>query len=80
MDIKHANPNTVAFMAKDVNDYVDAEGALVKNCNMPSVMVRTESDLEDLPSSAYPPGSIAFTAGMGSVWQKDADGEWQAFS
>lgn len=38
-------------------------------------MKNRKSDLASLPD--YAPGTIAFTAGFGSMWQKDSDGMWQ---
>lgn len=45
-----------------------------------SIMVTAEADLSDIPAGAYPPGSRAFTAGRGSVWELDASGVWQTVS
>lgn len=40
-----------------------------------TIMVKSESTLESLPDEITP-GSIAYTAGVKSAWQKDFDGEW----
>lgn len=55
------------------NDVVGANG-LTKNVLAPSVLVRSENDLAQLPE--YPAGSIAYTAGFKEMWQKDASGSW----
>lgn len=54
-------------------DYVKS-GEVEKNAVAQSIMVESSSDLTGLVG--YAPGSIAFTAGFGSMWQLDADGEW----
>ena len=55
------------------SDYVQ-NGEIKKNAVAQSIMVESESDLENL--TGYAAGSIAYTAGFGSMWQLDADGEW----
>lgn len=55
-----------------VTDYVK-NGVIYENNVTQSVMVESSSDLADL--SGYSVGSIAYTAGFGSMWQLDADGE-----
>ena len=40
------------------------------------ILVESETDLTSLPAT-IPPGSIAFTAGFGSMWQKGIDGTWE---
>ena len=40
-----------------------------------SVMVSSESDLEELNVE---PGTVAYTAGFGNMWQMDAEGTWHA--
>lgn len=54
-------------------DYVD-DGEIVKNVPIKSVMVESSDDLTDL--TGYSPGTIAFTTGFESVWQKSAAGTW----
>ena len=71
--------NTMQIMAKNIGDYVDSNGVLIDNAHMPTVMVRSSSDLANLPTDVYIPGSIAYTAGMTSIWQKAADGTWVEF-
>lgn len=56
-------------------DYVDGDGAIQTEVPVVCVMVRSSSDLSAL--SDYKPGTIAFTAGFGSLWQKAADGTWE---
>ena len=67
--------NKVVDVINGVTDYVKG-GELFKDSVVGSVMVESESDLENL--TQYEAGSIAYTAGYGNVWQKDADGEWQS--
>lgn len=50
-------------------------GAIIANTMASIIMVESESDLSDLTGCI--PGSIAYTAGFGSMWQLDADGVWQ---
>lgn len=40
-----------------------------------SVLIEAETDLQDLPATLSP-GSMAYTAGFGKIWQKDFDGSW----
>lgn len=55
-------------------DYVQ-DGRLYKNNPASSVMVTAETDLDSL-LDGYPAGTVAYTAGFTSMWQKDASGEW----
>ena len=57
------------------SDYVK-DGEVTENVSGLAVMVESESDLANL--TGYPPTSIAYTAGFGSIWQLDADGTWQS--
>lgn len=41
-----------------------------------NILVESADDLENLPGD-IPPGSIAYTAGFGSMWQKGIDGTWE---
>lgn len=73
--MKKITPTNVVVDAVDgVTDYVK-DGKLYKDSIVGSVMVESENDLDNL--TQYEAGSIAYTAGYGSVWQKDAAGEWQ---
>ena len=67
--------NRVKTLTNSVTDYVTADGeTLIQDSPTPSVLVRSESDLAGLP--AYPPGSVAYTAGWNKMWQKSAEGQW----
>ena len=66
--------NKVVDTVDSVTDYVK-DGVLYRNAVSSTVMVESSSDLDNLDE--YEVGSIAYTAGYGSVWQKDADGTWQ---
>lgn len=72
---KTTNTDKVIDVIDGVTDYVK-DGELFKDSVMGSVMVESENDLTNL--TQYETGSIAYTAGYGSVWQKDASGTWQA--
>ena len=41
----------------------------------PSIMVSSSEELETLNVE---PGTVAYTAGFGNMWQLDAEGNWQA--
>ena len=58
-------------------DYV-ANGRLHTNTPIKSVMITAETDLALL--TGYEPGTIAYTAGFGSMWQLAADGTWASIS
>lgn len=51
------------------------DGELIREIPCRAVMVTAESDLANLPD--YQPGTLAFTAGFATMWQKDAEGTWQ---
>lgn len=53
-------------------DYVK-NGELHKGGSSASVMVTAQSDLANLPVE---PGTIAYTAGFGQMWQLAANGTW----
>ncbi len=57
-------------------DYLQNE-EIHKNADMQMVLVSSQSDLSRLTD--YEPGTIAFTAGFGSLWQKAPNGTWAAF-
>ena len=68
---------------KEVRNVVDItnfayvkDGVLFTNAPIQLYMVESSSDLTNLTQAK--PGSFAFTAGMGSVWNLDADGSWQS--
>lgn len=52
--------------------YEDAYYGTNPSC---SIMVDSESDLENIPNTV-PPGSLAYTAGYQAMWQKGLDGNW----
>ena len=62
--------------ARGNTDYVK-DGDVYKNTSMQMVLVSGTQDFEAL--SNYDPGTIAYTAGFRSMWQKSPDGEWIAF-
>ena len=39
-------------------------------------MIDSASDIESPPSESYAPGSFAYTAGFGKMYQSDASGNW----
>ena len=49
-------------------------GRLIRNVAADSILVSSESDLQEL--TACQPGSVAFTAGGNRAWQKNPAGEW----
>lgn len=57
--------------------YIDSDGVLHTGVYSEPVMVTAETDLADLDVA---PGTIAFVAGFGTMWQVDADGSWQEIS
>lgn len=71
---------------KDYADVVNARGnvdylqngVIHKNADTQMVLVSSQSDLSQLTD--YAPGTIAFTAGFGSLWQKAPNGTWAAFA
>ena len=48
---------------------------IYKNKSSQSILISSEEDLNLLTS--YSPGTIAFTAGFSSMWQKNVDGNWE---
>lgn len=48
---------------------------IYKNESSQSILISSEEDLNLLTS--YSPGTIAFTAGFSSMWQKNVDGNWE---
>ena len=56
---------------KDGKIYKD----IYKNRSSQSILISSEEDLNLLTS--YSPGTIAFTAGFSSMWQKNVDGNWE---
>lgn len=62
--------------ARGNTDYV-SNGEVCKNASMQMVLVSGTQDFDLL--SGYEPGTIAYTAGFRSMWQKSPDGEWIAF-
>lgn len=56
-------------------DYV-MDGTIYKNSPVKNVLVESSSDLSLLED--YDPGTIAYTAGYQSMWQKDVSGDWES--
>ena len=77
MDVKNVHPFGIKTITRTQGrsevDYVKGTD-LFKGSGAASVMVTAESDLENL--EGYNPGTIAYTAGFGSIWQLAADGTW----
>ena len=76
MAIILANGNGVGLGANDGFDYV-SNGDIYQGVQPREVMISSSSDLVLLGD--YPAGSIAYTAGYGSMWQKKADNTWVQF-
>lgn len=73
MNVKQITNNKTKVMSAGMNDVV-IDGVLIKDMPAPSVLVTAQTDLANLP--AYPPGTIAYTAGFKAMWQLDASGGW----
>lgn len=58
-----------------ITDYVQ-NGMLHKSAPVRSVLVESESDLALLTD--YEPGTIAYTAGYTSIWQKSTTDTWES--
>ena len=56
---------------KDGKIYKD----IYRNRSSQSILISSEEDLNLLTS--YSPGTIAFTVGFSSMWQKNVDGNWE---
>ena len=78
MEIKNMTRTARKVLDLGMIDVVDSDGVLREDVPCKGVMVTAESDLANLPD--YQPGTIAFTAGFGSMWQKDASGEWTSMT
>jgi len=63
------------FNTYGLTDYIK-DGKVVKESKVRSVMVTAKSDLANL--KGYNPGDMAYTAGYKNIWQKKADGTWEA--
>lgn len=50
---------------------------LIRNVPVQMVLVSSESDLDALEE--FSPGTIAYTAGYQTMWQKAPDGTWASF-
>lgn len=59
--------------ARGNEDYVK-NGKVYKNASTQMVLVSGAGDLSLLAN--YDPGTIAHTAGFGTMWQKAVSGEW----
>lgn len=76
---KNTSGDVISYEYQDVVntrgnlDYVK-DGEVFQNNPSQSVMVSGETDLTLL--SDYGVGTIAYTAGFGSMWQKSLDGTW----
>ncbi len=74
---KRIKPNGTQLIDKvdtnGVTDYVQ-DGVVYKNSPMNIVLVSSQSDLSLLDE--YEPGTIAYTAGFATMWQKSSAGTW----
>ena len=62
--------------ARGNTDYV-SNGEVCKNASMQMVLVSGTQDFDLL--SGYEPGTIAYTAGLKSMWLKSPSGQWVEF-
>lgn len=74
MEIKNMTRTAQKVLGLGMIDVVDSDGVLREDVPCKGVMVTAQSDLANLPD--YQPGTIAFVAGFGSMWQLSADGTW----
>ena len=74
MEIKNMTRTARKVLDLGMIDVVDSDGVLREDVPCKGVMVTAQTDLANLPD--YQPGTIAFVAGFGSMWQKSAAGEW----
>ena len=74
MEIKNMTRTARKVLDLGMIDVVDSDGVLREDVPCKGVMVTAESDLANLPD--YQPGTIAFVAGFGSMWQLSAAGTW----
>lgn len=70
--------NMIRGFANGENISYLKDGVLHKGALM-HLMVGSEADLANLPEDIMP-GSVAYTAGYASVWQKTADSTWEPSS
>lgn len=56
-----------------MNSYINTDGVKITPVPDTSIMVSSQSDLSSLICE---PGTVAYTAGFGNMWQKAADGTW----
>ncbi|WP_458459323.1 hypothetical protein [Pseudobutyrivibrio sp.] len=69
---------SIHHLGKTVTFY-DSDGNQQESMLM-SVHVASETVLNNIPvkiADTIPPGSLAYLTGMGTVWQKGFDGEWE---
>lgn len=57
-----------------MNSYINTDGQKITPVPYESIMVSSQSDLSSLICE---PGTVAYTAGFGNMWQLDAEGTWQ---
>lgn len=57
-----------------MNSYTTQNGQKITPVPYESIMVSSKSDLSGLICA---PGTVAYTAGFGNMWQLDAEGTWQ---
>ena len=67
------SPSIMRVQTRNETDYIRNE-TLYRGSGSGSVMVTSSSDLSDI--TGYAPGTIAYTAGFGSMWQLAASGSW----
>ena len=66
--------NAERAIIRDVLDYVNDDGTLVRDIPVSTALVRGFDDLPLLTDHA--PGTVAFTADGKHCWVKAADGSW----
>ena len=77
METRHIPPygiDTISRVQTRAETSYVQDDILYKGSGSASVMVRSSSDLSDLTGLA--PGTVAYTAGFGSMWQLNASGSW----
>lgn len=57
------------------SDYVDGDGNIHVHVKTTDILITSKADLDNL--TGYNPGSVAYTAGFGNMYQLDANSEWQ---
>lgn len=80
MEIKGFPPRGDKALTASTYSYIDTDGILHTGVYAEPVMVNEEADLDLLTPDNCVPGTMAFVAGFGTMWQLDAAGSWQEIS